>query len=180
MSEAEDPWKPLLLIGRINYILGIASIVRIITEIFQLLLFGITGVEGLYLLIVLLDMPVAALWLQSGRALRRRSPALVLTVLAASVALADSLVAAITLGPRMLSLLIGHWHVLKTGVFGARILLYAAQILYSPLALAIALRDHPGLPECTPKRRDLWIVFLGAAAFTLLIQTFVKYKLVRR
>jgi hypothetical protein len=96
-------WKPLLFVGRTASILGIFCAARLASEMVQLLIFGIAKVEARYLLIVALDVPVAFLWLLSGRKLRKHSPALILAVLAAAIALADSLVSAVTLGPRMVA-----------------------------------------------------------------------------
>ena len=173
MTDAtEDPGKPLLTVGKIAFILGVFSIVRLASEFVQLLMFGITQVEGLYLLIVALDVPVALLWLETGRRLRKRSPALVLLVLAASVALADALVSAVTLGPPMVKRLMDSPPGLRTGVFGARLVLYAAELVVSPIVLAVAFRWQDS------NRSKLWRVFAVAMAGTLLLQGIVKWALV--
>ena len=114
-------WSATLLDG-LSFLFGILSILHLVSEAVQLLIWG-RGVETLYFITFLLEIPVSLLWLQSGRSLRERKDwALLVAVTTASITLADAIVSGILMGPSMMKFATGHLmdFDIRTGIFGAR------------------------------------------------------------
>jgi hypothetical protein len=181
-TTAEDPWGTLLTIGKLSLILGVFSLARVGTELVQVLSHGITRGDRTYLLLILCDIPPAILWCWSGRMLRNRTPrALAATVVAGGIALVDGLVSAFTIVPVMIETMskILHLNHFIVGIFAARLLLYGILIVYSPIAIGMALREylHPGIPDIyrAVKRRGLWIRFWVTVVLTLPLQIALKW-----
>src|SRR5262245_48254096 len=126
---SDDPWKPLRTIAAINMVLGTAAAVRVVGELVQLLSSVRIGGDPWYLVILILDVPIALLWVAAGSELRiPRAINLVPTVVAAGIALGDSLAGATFLGPVLADFLITERVGLRTGAFGSRLLLYVVQL----------------------------------------------------
>jgi hypothetical protein len=156
-----EPWKPVVVAGRVTLGLGLLAAVRLAVEIYQIR--GMrTGATFSIILGVELFLAIAAIFGGIG-VMRRRPWGLPVAAFAGAAGFVSAWADLLTIGPPLLRMLLilglnqdlSHWA-------ATRILLTCIQALWWPTLLALLFIDLHR-PEGDQSTRRFWMITISAA-----------------
>jgi hypothetical protein len=176
-----DPWKPLLLAGRVNLVLGLLASARIVLEIVET---WVLPSEPRYLMNVGFEFLLAQGAVVSGIWLmKRRSWGATAATLIATAGLVTAAIDLAASGRRILTIAVLFT---KTGrdmplsvAYGSRLVMTVIHALYWPILLGLLHLELPGRDrndvEATRARRAFWTCAGVSALLTGLIELLLKW-----